>query len=87
MINEIALRDTLVALAKQQLTQYESYALLSEQVAALQETVRGLDPPFDDVLAQKQAHRAETSSSRLTVPVVRVQLVEIVRQLKNGLVC
>jgi predicted unusual protein kinase regulating ubiquinone biosynthesis (AarF/ABC1/UbiB family) len=87
MINEKALRDALVALAKQQLTQYESYALLAEQVAILEETVRGLDPTFDDVRAQKRAHRARTSSSAVIVPAVKAQLSEIIRILKSGNVC
>ena len=87
MINEKNLRDVLLSLATQSLTQYETFAVLSEEVAALRETVRGLDPTFDDVLAQKQTHRAETSSSTVIVPVVKSLLSETIRKLKAGEVC
>jgi hypothetical protein len=87
MINEKNLREALTFLATQALTQYETCSLLSEQVQALQETVRGLNPTFDDVLAQKQLHRTKTSASAVIVPAVKAELSEIIRQLKAGLVC
>jgi len=88
MINEKNLRDALVALATQQLTQYETYQLLSEQVAALQDTVRGLDPTFDDILAQKRADRSSQISEAVIAPSVKAELVKIVRLLKTeGFVC
>jgi len=83
MINEPALRDALLALAEQNKTQYVMLSAVLDEVAALREAVRGLDPTFADVLEQK---RKETSTSQEQIAVIRL-LNETIRRLKGGEVC
>ena len=83
MINENALRDALLALAEQNKLQYVMASAILDEVAALRETVRGLDPTFDDVLAQK---KQEHSTAQEQVTVLRL-LNEIIRRLESGEVC
>jgi hypothetical protein len=54
MINESALRGILVHLTKRQKAIYQSLTATMGEAASLRETVRALDPTFDDVLAQKR---------------------------------
>jgi hypothetical protein len=83
MINENALRDALLALAEQNKMNYLLASTILDEVAALRETVRGLDPTFDEVLAQKK----EENSTAQEQKAVFQFLNEIIRRLKNGEVC
>ena len=58
MIQEGALREVLIALTKNGKMHTEQLMKLKDEVAALRETVRGLDPTFDDVLKEKGKGRA-----------------------------
>lgn len=54
MIDEPSLVACLVALVDLHKTQYLSFSALLNEVAALRETVRALDPTFADVIEQKR---------------------------------
>jgi hypothetical protein len=83
VINESALKDALLALAEQNKVQYAMISLVLDEVAALRETVRGLDPTFSEVLEQK---RKESSTAQERVAVLR-SMNEIIQRLKDGEVC
>jgi outer membrane protein TolC len=83
MINEPALRDALLALAEQCKTQYFGLSLLIDEIAALRETVRVLDPTFDEVLRKK---REEAASDDIRKAAIQ-QFDEIIQRLKDGEVC
>jgi len=55
LINEASLKDVLLALATQSKTQYVMLSSILNELAALRETVRDLDPIFGEVLEQKRA--------------------------------
>jgi len=55
LINEASLKDVLLALATQSKTQYVMLSSILNELAALRETVRDLDPIFGGVLEQKRA--------------------------------
>jgi hypothetical protein len=85
MINENALRDSLCALAQQSKTLYVMQTSVLNEVAAIRETVRGLDPTFADVIEGKRIEAA-----RAQVEAVKLQLAvydHIIERLKNGEVC
>jgi outer membrane protein TolC len=85
MIDENALRDVLLALLEQQKNQYVFYSAALSELAALRETVKGLDPTFSDVIEQK---RKEQADSTRDVVAAQVQLFdEMLRQVKARYVC
>jgi hypothetical protein len=55
------------------------------ELAAVRETVRGLDPTFADVLAQKQDE--VVAGNALIAKAVIAGFDEILERLKNGEVC
>jgi hypothetical protein len=61
MVNESELRDVLVALIELDKKLYAAAAAALNEVAAVRETVRGLDPTFSENLAAHQAHYSETT--------------------------
>jgi hypothetical protein len=54
MVNEMALKDSLIMLAMDAKTNFIMIASLTNELAALRESVRGLDPTFVDVLEMKR---------------------------------
>jgi hypothetical protein len=54
-----------------------------DEVAALRETVRGLDPTFDDVFRNR---KADASSAELR-KLAGQQFDGLIQQLKAGLIC
>jgi hypothetical protein len=54
MINESVLLDCLVALTNTCKAQFVMVAALGDEVSVLRESVRGLDPTFDEVIASKR---------------------------------
>ena len=44
MINEKVLRDVLISLATHSLTQYETHAAMVQEIMALRQAIRELDP-------------------------------------------
>jgi hypothetical protein len=84
MINESALRDALPALAQQSRMLYELLSAVLNEVAALRDTVQGLDPTFSDVMEQKRIESALKQAQ-----FVKLQLAlfdQIIEQLKNDVV-
>lgn len=85
MINENALRDALLALAEQQKNQYIFYSAALNELAALRETVKGLDPAFSDVIEQKRKEQAD-ATKEVTSLQVRI-FDEIIRRVNSGEIC
>lgn len=82
MLNEMVLKDALISMAEQYRFLYLVQSDLIDEIAALRETVRGLDPTFDEVLAQKRKENASDHIRQAAVPL----LDAIVQRLKDGLV-
>ena len=61
-IDASKLRDTLVLLAAEQKKFYLMLSAALNELAAVRETVRGLDPTFSDVLEKRQPNLAEKSA-------------------------
>ena len=85
MINETALRETLISLAEDCKSICEKQICLHVEVAALRETVRALDPTFSDNFeARKKAAQGKVSELYgLTVEVYDA----LIERLKAGDVC
>jgi hypothetical protein len=85
MINEPALKDALLALAEQNKTQYVMLSTVLNEVAALRETVRGLDPTFSEVLEDRRKQSQE-DTREVVLQTLRL-LNEIIHRLQAGEVC
>jgi hypothetical protein len=85
MINENALRDVLLALAEQQKNQYIIYSAVLNELAALRETVKSLDPTFSDVIEQKRREQADATREVVSLQV-RI-FDEIIRRVDSGEIC
>jgi hypothetical protein len=85
MINENALRDALLALATDGRSNYVMISSVSNELAAIREIVRGLDPTSADILDQKRQEAAESDSESVRAVIARYD--EIIRRLYNGEVC
>ena len=83
MINENVLRDALVALAQQCKTQQDVLSHVMDEVAALRETVRGLDPTFSDVLNQQRQNQSSAdirlASNQLFDDLIQRLKTDVVR--------
>jgi type IV secretory pathway VirD2 relaxase len=85
MINESALRETLVSLAEDCKSMCEQQISLQVEVAALRETVRALDPTFSDNFeARKKAAKGKVSE--LFAHALEVYDV-LIERLKGGDIC
>jgi len=82
MINENALRDALVALATQCKTQQDLLSHVMDEVAALRETVRGLDPTFSDVLDVQRKNQSNVAIRRIANQLID----DLIRRLKDEVV-
>ncbi len=85
MINEPALRNALLALAEHVKKDYVILSSTLNEVAALRETVRGLDPTFSEVLEDKG--RQSQEETREVVSLTVALLNDLVARLKAGAVC
>lgn len=65
MIKESALRDALMAVVNNSKTNYIMISSILAELAAVRETVRGLDPTFADVLAQKQREAVASTAAEV----------------------
>ena len=82
MINETALRETLVSLAELNKHQYLLFSSVLDELVALRETVRGLDPTFGDVMDDRRKKQEDSSKQ-----IVSDQLGlydGIIQKLKTG---
>jgi hypothetical protein len=80
VIHDENLKQTLIGLTTHCRSLYENVSLLLEEVAALRDTVRGLDPTFDEVFAKR---KSDISAAEIRRAGLR-QYDEIIRQLKEG---
>lgn len=85
MINDANLRDVLTGLAMETRSAFVMSNSILNELTALRETVRGLDPTFADVIEQKRSE----AEARGAVEVARMLggIDEMLRLLKNGYVC
>jgi hypothetical protein len=85
MINESQLKDVLTGLAMENRSAFVMTAAVLNELTALRETVRGLDPTFADVIEQKR----KEAEARGAAEVARVLagIDEMIESLKNGYVC
>jgi hypothetical protein len=81
MIDEANLRDVLTGLAMETRSAFVMSASILNELAALRETVRDLDPTFADVIEQ----RRKEAEARGAVEVARVLagIDEMIEQLKS----
>jgi len=82
-INRAELRATLIALTKNGKMHTEELMKLKDEVAALRETVRGLDPTFDDVMKQKRKRQSDPDNIAETLALYD----DIIARLRAGSVC
>ena len=80
MIYEDNLNETLIGITNHCRSLYEHVSLLLEEVAALRDTVRGLDPTFDDVFAMR---KNDISAAEIRKSGLR-QYDQIIEQLRGG---
>jgi len=85
MINENALRDALLALATYGRSNYVMISSVLNELAAVREIVRGLDPTSTDTLDQKRQEAAQSEAESARAVIARYD--EIIRRLYNGEVC
>jgi hypothetical protein len=83
VINETALRDTLIILAENVKKHHEILSLAMDEIAALRETVRALDPTFDDVFRNRKADLSSVEFRRQSAEIYD----GLIRLLKSGAVC
>jgi hypothetical protein len=85
LIDEDALRKTLVALVGLVKAQYKVISALGMQQLAMQETVKGLDPTFTDVMEApwREEFAARTEIGQLAIEVYD----DLIERLKEGEVC
>jgi hypothetical protein len=85
MIDESHLRDVLTALTMETRSAFVMSNEILNELTALRETVRGLDPTFADVIEQKR----KEAEARGAVEVAGVlgRIDELIESLKNGYVC
>jgi hypothetical protein len=85
MINENALRDTLLALATEGRSNHVMISSVLNELAAIREIVRGLDPTSAAVLDQKRQAAAQSEAESARAVIARYD--EMIRRLYNGEVC
>ena len=84
MVNENVLVAGLVSLAELHKTHYLAFSAAINELAALRETVRGLDPTFSEVIEQK---RKEQESLGREVVLRQVNLLDsLIRAMKNDVI-
>ena len=85
MINETALRETLVVLAMQLKENHIAIFSVLGELASLREAVRGLDPTFEEVIEKT---RKETREKMRVDFQSHLQVYDsLIQQLKAGGVC
>jgi hypothetical protein len=83
MINENALRDVLIVLLQQVKIQHEVLSRVMDEVAALRQTVRGLDPTFDDVFRERKSDLSSVAMRKAAAQ----QFDDLIRRVNDGEVC
>jgi hypothetical protein len=85
MINEKALKDVLVTLAEINKSQYVLLMDLGSEIAALKQTMRGLDPTFSETFdRRKKEAAAEVTAQTRDSSLARFD--GLIQKMKDGLV-
>ena len=85
MINEGELKDALLSIVTDARTNYIMLSSTLNELAALRETVRGLDPTFGDVMEQQRAASEKRGAEIVQRVIAGYDL--IIEKLKEGYVC
>ena len=85
MIDEANLRDVLTGLMMETRSAFVMSNAVLNELTALRETVRGLDPTFADVIEQKR-NEAEARGA-VEVAGVLARFDVLIERLKDGYVC
>ena len=85
MVDESRLREMLLYLAEDNRTNYIMIASLTNEIAALREAVRGLDPTFHEVLEVKRDESEERGQEHIDNALAEYD--QIIQRLKDGYVC
>jgi hypothetical protein len=85
MINESQLKDVLMGLAMENRSAFIMTNAVLNELTALRETIRGLDPTFADVIEQKRIEAEARGAAQ--VARVLAGIDEMIESLKNGYVC
>jgi hypothetical protein len=85
VINESELRSVLIALIMEHRSAFVMSAAVLNELTALRETVRGLDPTFAEVIEQKR----KEAEARGVESVARVLsgFDEMIQRMNSGQVC
>jgi hypothetical protein len=84
MINENALKEVLVTLAEINKSQYSLIVDLTSEIAALEETMRALDPTFADTFAQRRKQAAQKAGASSQTALARYD--NLIQKMKDYLV-
>ena len=85
MINEDALRDTLVAFTNVAKAQIELVVSAMAEITAVRESIRGLDPTFDETFAQKRQQALERVLPSAKSLIAALEAIS--QKLVSGEVC
>jgi len=85
VINEAALKDTLLSLAENNRMMYVALSSALNEIEALRETVRGLDPTFSEVMEDRRQRAAQNGAEVVQQIIAGYDL--ILQRLTDGYVC
>ncbi len=85
MVDESELREVLIDLAELNKKLYEAVIRAFNEIGAIRETVRALDPTFADVLSEKREYY-QGATDRLSLEIAS-ECEAIVQKLKDGRIC
>ncbi len=85
MVNESALKEVLIALFEDSRTNFIMAASLTNEIAALREAVRGLDPTFREVLEAKRNESEARGEEHIRNAIAEYDAR--IQRLKDGQVC
>jgi hypothetical protein len=85
MINEAELKDTLLSFATNNRMIYVALTSALNEIEALRETVRGLDPTFAEVMEHRRAQASQNGAELGQQIAAGYEL--IIERLKDGYVC
>lgn len=85
MINEPALKEVLIILARSFKLSAETEASLIIELGALRETVRALDPTFSENFEHRKGEALSQNARQIAVLTQKSE--EIIQLLESGYVC
>jgi hypothetical protein len=85
MLNEKALKDTLLAILKIMKSQTEVYVTLTIELAAVKDAIRASNPDFDDTLTKKRQQAGQNILRSVSGMTDHIDLLS--QKLKAGEIC